>query len=137
MAKKDKYTIPEVIAALQETKGMQFLAAKRLGCSHDTIRNYILRYPQIKAVLDAQRGEMVDLSELKLWQSIQNGEQWGITLCLKTLGKERGYVERHEQTGKDGAPLLVLAHRYGAAARNGHAVEVSPEPAERGTPHGD
>ena len=48
---------------------------------------------------------MIDTAELKLWQSIQNGEAWGITLCLKTLGKDRGYVERQELSGQDGAPL--------------------------------
>lgn len=105
MAGKRRYTPQQVIEALKQTKGMRFLAAQRLGCSHDTITNYINRYASVRDAADAQRGEMVDTAELKLWQSIQNGEAWGITLCLKTLGKERGYVERTEQTGKDGGPI--------------------------------
>lgn len=105
MPGKPRYTAAEVIAALKETKGMMFLAAKRLGCDHDTVLNYCKRHPSVQAAKDAERGEMVDAAELKLWQSIQNGEAWGITLTLKTLGKDRGYVERTEQTGKDGAPL--------------------------------
>jgi hypothetical protein len=105
MADKPHFTAAQVIAALQETKGMMFLAAKRLGCSHETIRRYCLRYPTVQAAKDAERGEMIDTAELKLWQSIQNGEAWGITLALKTIGKDRGYVERTEQTGRDGAPL--------------------------------
>jgi len=84
---------------------MVFLAAKRLGCDADTINRYCQRYPTVMAAKQAERGEMVDTAELKLWQSIQNGEAWGITLALKTIGKDRGYVERTEQTGKDGAPL--------------------------------
>jgi hypothetical protein len=105
MADKPHFTAAQVIAALQETKGMMFLAAKRLGCSHETIRRYCKRHPTVQAAKDEQRGEMVDTAELKLWQSIQNGEAWGITLALKTIGKDRGYVERTEQTGRDGAPL--------------------------------
>lgn len=107
MADKRRYTPAQVIDALTQTKGMRFLAAKRLGCSHDTITRYIERYASVRAAADAQRGEMVDTAELKLWQSIQNGEAWGITLCLKTLGKDRGYVERTEQTGPAGSPMVV------------------------------
>lgn len=105
MADKPHYTAAQVIAALRETKGMVFLAAKRLGCTPETVQNYCKRYPSVQAAKVAERGEMVDTAELKLWQSIQNGEAWGIAFCLKTIGKDRGYVERTEQTGKDGAPL--------------------------------
>lgn len=107
---KQRYTAQQVIAALQETKGMIFLAAKRLGCDPETIANYCKRYPTVQAAKDAERGEMVDTAELKLWQSIQNGEAWGIAYCLSRLGKDRGYVERTEQTGKDGVPLNEVIH---------------------------
>lgn len=104
-----------MIAALDHTKGMTFLAAKYLGCSHDTILRYCQNYPSVQAARDAHRGEMIDTAELKLWQSIQNGEAWGISMALKTLGKDRGYVERSEVTGKDGADLLAaLAARLDA-----------------------
>lgn len=103
MANRQHYTAAQIIAALQHTKGMMFLAAKHLGCTHDTILNYCKRYPSVQAAKDAARGEMVDLAEQKLFQSIKKGEAWGITLCLKTIGKDRGYVERQEVTGKDGA----------------------------------
>ena len=94
MANKNRYTAQQVADALTETKGMMFIAAQRLGCSQETIRTYCNRYPSVQAAKDAQRGIMIDTAELKLWQSIQNGEAWGITLCLKTIGKDRGYVER-------------------------------------------
>ena len=103
MACKHRYTAKQVADALTETKGMMFIAAQRLGCTQETMRNYCKRYPSVQAAKDAQRGLMVDTAELKLWQSIQNGEAWGITLCLKTMGKDRGYVERQELTGEDGA----------------------------------
>jgi hypothetical protein len=105
MARKQQYTVAQVIAALRKNKGMVFVTAKQLKCTPETIQNYCKRYPTVQAAKDAERGEMVDTAELKLWQSIQNGEAWGITLALKTIGKDRGYVERTEQTGKDGAPL--------------------------------
>jgi|GEM_PF-1396213 len=107
MPDHEHYTAKQMIDALKETRGMIFLAAQRLGCSHYTIRNYAKRYPSVKAACEAERGRMVDLAELKLMQSIQNGEPWGIAFALKTIGKDRGYVERHEQTGKDGDAITL------------------------------
>jgi hypothetical protein len=102
-----RYTAKQVADALIETKGMVFIAAQRLGCHPETVRLYCKRYPSVQAARDAQRGMMVDTAELKLWQSIQNGEPWGIAFALKTIGKDRGYVERHEQTGQDGQGMVL------------------------------
>jgi len=89
---------------------MVSLAAKRLGCTYHTILNYCERHPTVMAAKQAERVEMIDTAELKLWQAIQSGQPWSIALVLKTLGKDRGYVERTEQTGKDGAPLVTEVH---------------------------
>jgi hypothetical protein len=105
MARKQRYTAAQMIDALLETKGMVYYAAKRLGCDAETVQNYCKRYPSVQAAKDAQRGEFVDMAETRLWTSVDNGEAWGIAFTLKTIGKDRGYVERTEQTGKDGAPL--------------------------------
>jgi hypothetical protein len=107
MAGKPRYTAEQVIAALEQTKGMLFLASRVLGCSHDTVVNYIKRYPSVRQVSEQLRGELVDTAELKLWQSVQKGEQWGVTLVLKTLGKDRGYVERQEQSGPGGQAVDI------------------------------
>jgi hypothetical protein len=107
MANKHRYSAAEVAHALIETKGMVYIAAQRLGCTVETIRLYCKRYPSVQAARDAQRGQMVDLAELKLYQSIQNGEPWGIAFALKTLGKDRGYVERQELTGQDGQGMVL------------------------------
>ena len=107
MPGKQRFTPDQVIAALKKSKGMLFLAAKRLGCDHDTVLNYCKRYPAVERAKVALRGEMVDLAETKLYESIQHGEAWGIAFALKTIGKDRGYVERHEQTGQDGQGMVL------------------------------
>jgi hypothetical protein len=116
-----RYTAKQVADALIETKGMVFIAAQRLGCSPETVRLYCKRYPSVQAARDTQRGIMVDTAELKLWQSIQNGEAWGIAFCLKTIGKDRGYVERQEHSGTPEAPM-VLRVVYE------DAIDVTPTP---------
>jgi hypothetical protein len=146
MANKHRFTPAQMIAALNETKGMVFLAARRLGCSHDTILRYCKKYPSVQAEKERHQGALVDLAELKLWESVQRGEAWGISLVLKTLGRDRGYVDRQEITGKDGGPVqhahlhmweerlqsvhAAMAQRKAAILleRNGHAADpADPE----------
>jgi hypothetical protein len=107
MANKQRFTPAQIIAALKKTKGLVYLAAKRLECDPDTIMNYCKRYPAVERAKQALRGEMVDLAEMRLLQSIQNGQAWGIAFALKTLGKDRGYVERQELTGQDGQGMVL------------------------------
>jgi hypothetical protein len=116
-----RYTIEQVTKALVQSKGLVYLAAKRLRCEPETIRNYCKRYPAVQATREALRGEMVDLAEQKLWESIQRGEAWGITLCLKTLGRDRGYVERQEHSGSQDAPMLLKVVYE-------DAIDVTPSP---------
>jgi hypothetical protein len=96
MARPRVYTNEQMIAALQETKGLVFLAAQRVGCDPDTIYNRARKSPAVAAAIRNQRGVVVDTAELKLYQAILDGQAWAIALTLKTLGKDRGYVERQE-----------------------------------------
>jgi hypothetical protein len=92
--KKEKFTTQHVIAALRETKGMVYLAAKKLGCDHKTVSNYAKRHPTVQAAIDDERGHFVDTAELALERAVLSGEGWAVCFALKTLGKSRGYVER-------------------------------------------
>jgi hypothetical protein len=94
MAKPRRYTATQVIEALNATRGMVYLAARRLQCNPQTIMNYCKKFPSVEqAKLDA-RGELLDVAEVKLWQAVQRDEAWAISFCLKTLGRSRGYGER-------------------------------------------
>jgi len=101
MSGKPKYTTKDVIDALVETKGMVYLAADRLGCSHMTVYRYIDRHPTVKAEFDKQRGLLLDAAELRLGKAIFESEPWAIRFALTMLGHERGYVPKQavEQSG--------------------------------------
>ncbi len=86
-----------MIDALKETKGMVYLAAKKLGCSHTTIYNYIKRHPTVKEAWKAEHGVVADNAELALYSAILAGEHWAVTFYLRTKGKDRGYTEKTEQ----------------------------------------
>jgi hypothetical protein len=107
MGTRQKFTQAQVIAALRETKGMVYLAAKRLGCEAQTIYNYRDRYPAVRAEMEQQDGEVDDAAEMKLYQAIIAGEPWAVQFRLRTKGKGRGYVERVQQevSGPDGGPI--------------------------------
>ena len=104
---KQVFTAAQVVEALTKNKGMVYYAAKSLGCSHTTIYNYAKRYASVREAMEAQDGEFVDTAELKLRQAVINGEAWAVLFALRTKGKERGYVERSEVTGKDGNEFVI------------------------------
>jgi len=94
--KTERYTTEQMIRALTETKGMITVAADRLKCNPDTVRNYVNRYPTVKAALQEQREGVLDIAELALMRAVQAGEGWAVCFTLKTIGRGRGYIERTE-----------------------------------------
>ena len=101
----DRYDKDVMIRLLRENKGLISVVSRKMGCSPRTIDNYAKRYPEVAEALDDARREIVDLAEAKLLKAISDGEPWAIRLVLVTLGKNRGYVERVEQSGPGGLPI--------------------------------
>ncbi len=105
MARTQEYTDESMIVALRQTKGMVYDAADIVGCCADTIYERAKESPAVKEAMKRERGKFVDKCQRKLDDAVEAGEPWAIQMGLKTLGKDRGFVEREERTGKDGAPL--------------------------------
>jgi hypothetical protein len=91
-----QYRTTDLISALERTHGMIYLAAKELGCDPSTIYRRAEKDKKIRHTIDSFRGQIIDKAELKLETAVMNGEPWAITLALKTIGKNRGYVEKQE-----------------------------------------
>jgi hypothetical protein len=96
MTTSQRYTAAQVADALDKHKGMVYLAADALGCSHQTVYNYAKRYKSVQEAIDRNRGQVVDTAELALYNAILNKEHWAIAFALKTIGKRRGYTQRQE-----------------------------------------
>ena len=94
--KPERYTTEQVIRALEATNGLVTLAARQLGCAPNTIRNYANRYPTVAQSLQEQREKFLDTAELALMSAVQKQEGWAVCFMLKTIGRNRGYVERQE-----------------------------------------
>ena len=102
-----KYTAEQMIDALAESMGMISPAARKLGCSRDTIRRYLAEDAEIAQAIADEREATTDLAENKLRDAIIRGEAWAICFYLKCQGKSRGYVERAELTGSGGEPVKI------------------------------
>jgi len=99
-----RYTAAQVIEALKAHRGV-YLTAKHLRVSPSTVYGYMRRWPTVKAAWQALDGEVTDVAEAALYRAIIAGEPWAVKFQLATKGKDRGYTERHEVTGKDGEPI--------------------------------
>jgi len=101
------YRTVDIIAALERTHGMIYLAAKELACSPHTIYRRAEKEKKVQDIINSYRGQLVDKAELKLEQAVMAGEPWAVQFSLRTIGKSRGYVERQEVTGADGGAIVV------------------------------
>lgn len=99
-----KHSLEEVLEAVE--KGITKMgAAKVLGCPWQTLNRYCHRWESVDAAIKTKRRELVDLAEMGLRGAVIRQEPWAVTFTLRTLGKDEGYTDRTEHTGKDGGPI--------------------------------
>ena len=105
---REKFTATQIIKALREKHGNLSAAARYLGCDRHTVSRYIALYPSVKAVADEERETLIDFAENQLFQQVKDGNITAIIFTLKTIGKQRGYVERQEITGADDNGIVFM-----------------------------
>jgi hypothetical protein len=114
MAGKQKFTNEAIITALKKRKGLIYLAAETLGCAPLTIYRRVELSQEVAQCLKDQRGKIVDTAENKLFISVNKREPWAVAMVLKTLGKDRGYVERIEMSNVTEEQLAAWADAIAA-----------------------
>ena len=107
MPKTFRFEKNEVEKALTKS-GTITGAAQILQCQRSTIYNYIEKYPELENAIADAREKLLDLAETALMSNIQDKHPSSVFFYLKTMGKERGYVERVENTGKDGKDIIPV-----------------------------
>jgi len=93
---RERIPTERIIECLRETNGLISLAARRVPCSQTTIYERARRIKAVRETIEECRAELIDYAELALRRAVMDGQPWAVSLVLKTLGKERGYVERQE-----------------------------------------
>lgn len=107
MTRPQTFTPEQVVTAITEARGILAVAARRLGCSRQTLNTYSHRYASVRAALDDSRENLLDFTESKLLKLIDDENITAIIFYLKTQGKRRGYVERSEVTGAEGGHIVI------------------------------
>lgn len=99
----------EIIAkALEQSGGLVSPAADALKIHRTTLHGWLRDDPELQKAKESARERVLDLAESKLIANIKEGKEASIFFTLKTLGKKRGFVERHEFTGADGGPVQII-----------------------------
>ncbi len=122
MTRPVQYSDKQIAEALEKAGGMITYAASLLHADYHWLSKRVKENP---ILLEAQKNakEMTkDLAEYSLIQLIKGVQVQGkkgvvykvppelgaIAFYLKCQAKDRGYVERQEITGADGAPLTIV-----------------------------
>lgn len=111
MAKRKRtwVSIEQVEAALIKSKGIMTVAGESLGLSRSAVSERVRRSDRLKAVIEEQRQQIGDFAESKLIKHIKDGNLTATIFFLKTIGRNRGYIERHENeiSGNPDRPLKI------------------------------
>lgn len=103
-------TTEQIAAALKKKRGNISEAATALKVTRQTLHLHIKNDESLKDLVISAREELVDMAESEAAKQIGLGNTAIIIFTLKTLGKDRGYVERQEVTGANGGPIVIKGY---------------------------
>jgi len=107
------FTDQQFIDALKQTGGLITRAAKLVPCGAEAIRERIKAKPDIfQPLIKELREELIDDAEAGLAKTARSEGPQALqaqTFIVRTIGKDRGYVERTEQkvSGDPDNPLFT------------------------------
>lgn len=107
MSNKVRFDKKTVRNAIIGSAGIKKNVYEKLGCSRQTLDNYLKKYTDLDTLLANEGDELLDVAEnyLKTW--VTEGKEEAIYFLLKTKGRNRGYTTRSEVGGvADGSPLV-------------------------------
>ena len=114
MAKTNKigHTKKALLEALEKTLGIVTTACKIVGISRQTFYSYLKEDKDFAKAVKEIDNVVLDFAESQLHKQIKDNNTSSTIFYLKTKGKNRGYVERQEITGKEGEPIQITGFTY-------------------------
>ena len=97
----------QFLEALEKSMGIMSQAAKKIGVDRTTPYKWMREDEEYSNKVKELLNVSLDFVEGKLFEAIDSGNITAIIFYLKTKGKIRGYVERHELAGIDDKDLKV------------------------------
>ena len=116
-----EHSVEEIVRVVAECRGVASYVARRLGVSRQAIEKRMKTSPLVAQAFADERARFVDTAELALLKKVDEGDTTAIIFTLKTLGKDRGYIEtaRQDYSVPDGSTvrrIVIEEVQYG----NGH-----------------
>ena len=100
MARTPRFKVAKVEEALRTSGGIYTVAAQKLRCAPNTVKNYVERHPRLQQVREELLDQNLDLAEAHLLSLIADKNLGAITFFLRTQGRSRGYGDKMEVRGK-------------------------------------
>lgn len=116
-----RYPREAVLEAIRQSHGIKSSVAAALGCSRQTVDNYLRDDADLQEAFEAERHTLISVAVSKLVQDMEDdssdGQQRAYMFVLKTIAKDDGFTERSELAGPDGKPLIELSPEQIAVIR--------------------
>lgn len=90
------FEVKTIIDAINGSKGSITEISKRLGCAWSIAKKYIEKHQETKQALQDEIEKNIDKAENVVLASIDEGDIQSAKWFLGTIGKNRGYSEKHE-----------------------------------------
>tara|TARA_R110002153_G_scaffold102240_3_gene238851 strand:+ start:71 stop:442 length:372 start_codon:yes stop_codon:yes gene_type:complete len=97
-----------MVQAMRSSLGNISGATDQVGINRNTHYNWMKDDSQYAQDIKDCLERSIDFAEASLMKNIQDGNTTATIFYLKTKGKKRGYVERQEITGADGAKMFTV-----------------------------
>ena len=94
--------------ALRKYNGNISTVARSLGVTRSAIYWRIQKDAKLKEVWQETRETFLDNTETALADAVNNREGWAVCFTLKTIGKNRGYVEKQEIAHSGGVGVTIV-----------------------------
>jgi len=92
--------------------GVLSTACKKYGCERKTIYNAIKADEEFRKDLEDIKEERLDFAESALLKRIKDDDTTAIIFYLKTQGRDRGYIERHDVAVESDEEIKGLCREF-------------------------
>ena len=96
-----------VIVELTRHRGKLARTARALGIQYGVLHRMVSDDETLQDIITSVREDLVDTAEETITKAVAAGSERASIFILSTLGRNRGYAERVEVTGKNGEDIQV------------------------------
>ena len=86
-----------IIDSLERHEGNVDAVSQELSIAYSALHLHVEHTPELRALCIVHRESILDEAEKQLRTAVKAGNQTQVRFALRTLGRDRGYVERSEK----------------------------------------